>query len=113
MNLIKQPFEMITKIHNMKVIVKKILIDSPKARDNDDLLRLKVWATQNPSLRNANYLFMDFADDLLKESYADAESIRRTRQKLQEKHPELRGDKYIARLKAEIEMRAEMPKLQL
>lgn len=99
---------MIRKIHNIKETVRRILINHPETRDDDHLLYLKVWAEQNPQLRTPSTTFYGFAQDFLAERYADTESIRRTRQKLQEQHPELRGKKYRARMAASFTMQNEM-----
>lgn len=99
---------MINKIKNIKDTVRRILMNHPETRDDDNLLYLKVWAEQNPALRYPNTSFYGFAEDFLAERYADTESIRRTRQKLQEQHPELRGRKYRARQAASFTMQKEM-----
>lgn len=99
---------MIAKIKNITGTVRRILINHPETRDDDHLLYLKVWAEQNPQLRTPSTTFYGFAQDFLAERYADTESIRRTRQKLQEQHPELRGKKYRARMAASLTMQKEM-----
>ena len=99
---------MINKIKNIKDTVRRILINHPETRDDDRLLCLKVWAEQNPNLRSPYTSFYGFAQDFLSEKYADTESIRRTRQKLQNQHPELRGRNYMARQAASLTMQKEM-----
>lgn len=79
--------------------VKDILIQYPESRDSDELLQLKVWARQYPQLRSKTYRYWDWAILFRDKKLASAESIRRSRQKLQEKHPELRGDVYYERHK--------------
>lgn len=66
-------------------------------QDSDELLTLKVWAEQNPKLRNKEYPFMNFAINFKEGAYHKTESIRRSRQKLQEEFPNLRGKTYKAR----------------
>lgn len=90
---------LVKKIKNLTPVVKHCLEQSPKARDNDKLLILKIWAHQNPKLRDEQYTFMKFAECFLNNEYSDTESIRRTRQKLQAEHPELRGENYKRRHK--------------
>jgi len=99
---------MINKIKNIKDTVRRILMNHPETRDDDNLLYLKVWAEQNPTLRSPSTSFYGFAEDFLAERYADTESIRRTRQKRQEQPPELRGKKYRARMAASLTMQKEM-----
>ena len=88
---------MIRRIKSIKNIVKKILTEEFDARDNDRLLICKVWAEQDPEIRIKNYSFVHFAKKYIKGEFADTESIRRIRQKLQEQHPELRGHSYWKR----------------
>ena len=81
----------------IKDIVAHILTHEPETRDNDHLLQLKVWSEQLPKLRNKNTSFWDFALIYKDGKLASSESIRRCRQKLQELHPHLRGEKYKER----------------
>lgn len=88
---------MIQKIKHMRDKVKEILLNKPKTRDNDFLLILKVWAEQNPELRDINYSFVQFAIDFRDGKYAHPETIRRNRPYLQNKYPELRGKLWYER----------------
>lgn len=88
---------MIRKIESISILVKKILMQYPDTRDSDRLLILKVWSHQNNHLRNRTYTFYSFALDFLNGHYADTESIRRSRQKIQELNPGLRGKGYLKR----------------
>jgi len=96
---------MFREIKSVKDVVERLLFEQPATRDNDRLLMFKVWAEQNPSLRNPFYRLFKFADDFIKGRYYDPESIRRSRQKAQEKYPELRGEKYWERHKEEVVVR--------
>ena len=87
------------EILKVSVIVKELLIKEPQTRDNDELLTLKVWAKQNPKLRFNTYSFVDFAKGFLDNKYFKTESIRRSRQKLQQEIPSLRGEFYGVRQK--------------
>ena len=87
----------IKKIKKIEPIVKKCLKQVPIARDNDTILILKIWAYQNPKLREPNYPFVNFAALLIDEQYVSSETITRCRRKLQEKYPELRGEKWYKR----------------
>lgn len=100
---------MLNKIDNMKDLVTQFLQNYPETRDNDRLLMLKVWAHECPNLRNSDTSFKGgFAEPFLGGSFADPESIRRTRQKVQEANPFLRGRKYVDRKKHAETVRQEM-----
>ena len=58
---------------------------------------LKVWSTQDKRTMKKDFTFWDFAVSFKSGIYAKPESIRRTRQKLQEENPDLRGKKYELR----------------
>jgi hypothetical protein len=98
----------IKKIKKLEVIVEKLLLNYPDTRDNDKLLILKVWAYQNPNLRSNDFTFLNFATSYLDGRYADTESITRARRKLQEKNPNLRGEKWYSRHEEEIKVRKEI-----
>lgn len=100
----------IKKIKKLEVIVEKLLIHQPQTRDNDKLLILKVWAYQNPQLRDSNYSFTNFAVNYLNGLYADSESITRARRKLQENNPHLRGEKWYERHQEAEEVRKQIVK---
>ena len=100
---------MINKIKNVKNLVKDILIEHPRTRDNDKLLIFKVWGVQNPAINSNEYLLYSFAKEFITgNTYTDPETIRRTRQKLQEKHSNLRGRSYGNRHCVSAQMRKEI-----
>jgi len=103
---------MIQKIISIKDTVIKILRNHPETRDNDRLLIVKVWCEQNHQLRNSAYEFMSFGIDFIAGKYADTESIRRSRQKIQEQNPELRGTKYSQRQQEEVNVRKNIGRLK-
>ena len=76
---------------SVKDLVKAILTQFPKTRDNDKLLILKVWAYKKPELRNKAFTFVEFSQLWLADEFPPTESIRRVRQKMQEEYPHLRG----------------------
>jgi hypothetical protein len=102
---------MLNKIYNIKDVVYSLLLNWPEMRDNDRQLMLNVWGKQDAALIDRS--FKDFASDFKRGKYADPESIRRTRQKLQEVHPELRGRTYAARTGLMLQMRDIMPKMKI
>ena len=92
--------EMIQKIKNKKFVVKDILTRYPKARDNDSLLLAHVWVYQCGGKVYAEDITMwDFMMDFIDKRFAEVEPITRCRRKLQEKHPELRGELWDKRHK--------------
>ena len=88
--------------------VKHILLTDAEARESDKMLILKVWAEQNPKLRNKDMRFLDFAKEFLKGNYADTESIRRSAQKLRAEFPELRGSNYKERQKHQAKVKEDL-----
>ena len=102
---------MISKIYNIKDIVYHLMLNYPEMRDNDRQLMLNVWDRQDGELVTKS--FKEFAGDFKKGKYADPESIRRTRQKLQELHPALRGRTYSQRQGEMLQMKEIMPKLNI
>lgn len=103
---------MVKKIESISDTVRVVLMVIPETRDNDKLLMVHVWYRQNERLSDTT--FRKFAVDFVEGRYADTESIRRSRQKLQELYPELRGEKYKARQEEEEpDMRENMPRMEL
>ena len=102
------------RIRTIQKLVEHLLIEFPETRDNDRLLMFKVWAEQNPKIRTEEYLLWDFAKEFIEHSkFSDPETIRRTRQKIQEKNSNLRGSSYGNRHCLSAQMRKEInnPKL--
>lgn len=85
----------------MKTIdrIKTILERDARMRDNDELLIAFVWYYEIPEDRRQSMSAWDFLAGYSKRKFTSAESIRRCRAKLQEMHPELRGDNYDKRHK--------------
>lgn len=85
------------KLVRVKPTVLRLLKEEPGTRDSDELLILKVWAIQNPELRKKDFPFRTFAEAWLDGRLANAESIRRSRAKIQEDTESLRGKSYKPR----------------
>jgi hypothetical protein len=84
------------KLPTTKELVKNLLIQFPKLRDNDNKLIIKTWSKEASIKKLTDKdLIKLFNDGKL----SSAESIRRCRQKLQADHEELRGDNYELRHK--------------
>jgi len=77
---------------NIKCRVMGILIDFPETKDNDRLLFRIFWSRESNAKTQEEFL-----ENLLNGKLTHPESIRRTRQRLQEKHPNLRGESWIIR----------------
>lgn len=74
-------------------LVKEVLENFPATRNSDDLLYIKVCECINPIVIN-----LSFKDMLLKRKEWQIpafESVRRTRQKVQAKNPELAGNSTV------------------
>lgn len=80
-------------------LVARILREDPKSRDDDFLLILRVWIVQLATLATVEVkkTLRVLLDAYRKKIISSTETIRRSRQKLQEENPELRGEKYWAR----------------
>lgn len=76
-------------------LVKKILKDSEKARDNDPFIQALIWNKECDAL-NINTR-KEFINAYYKGRISDPNSIYRARRKIQELYPELRGLKYDER----------------
>lgn len=86
---------MITVTQNLKEVVHYYLAKYPKLRDSDEHLVAIIWHNQiskNKDLSVVQFLKL-YADGCL----TNSDSITRMRRKLQEHHPELRGDLWIQR----------------
>jgi hypothetical protein len=84
------------KLHNKDVII-DLLTNKEHLRDNDQALIANIWwrelVTQGKDKSTAFEMLKVFSEGKL----SNPESIRRSRQKIQEEQPELRGKSYRAR----------------
>jgi len=104
---------MLTQINNVHQAVKNILLEFPETRDNDRLLLLKVWAMQEPKLRDPNFPFrIGFGVPFVSGKFVDPESVRRARQRIQEELPHLRGEAYKGRQKQADKIRKEFSRYE-
>ena len=95
----------ITKVSE---IVEQVLIDHPETRESDEMLILKVWAFQNPEIRSKSFSFIDFSHGFLRKKFHSTESIRRSRQKIQEIRADLRGLNYKNRKTHQAEIKRQL-----
>lgn len=96
-----------TSISGIKDLVLLILRKREEARSSDRVLFYLFYKTYYAAYRNKELDDMSVKDFLLDHHAPSIESIRRTRQKIQATHPELRATKIIqeARAEAQEEMR--------
>lgn len=98
---------------NAKEIVSHCLIKYPDLRDDDNRLMATIWSKQcGGTSAVANYSAFEFLKLFASGKLLSPESIRRTRQKLQEVNPELRGASYSARHEKEAEVREYVKKFK-
>lgn len=76
--------------------IKHLLHEDPKLRDSDKLLQWRIWAQQG-HVMNGSLSFESFMNHHL----ISSETIRRTRQKVQENFPDLRSSERIQKFKDE------------
>ncbi len=81
--------------------VRRILTEYPLTRDHDKLLTIKYWMFEL-GLKHNKYLktfeFMEFCKLYSTGKLTDAQTITRARRQIQMKEPQLRGEKYKARM---------------
>jgi hypothetical protein len=84
------------KIKELKIIVHELLLKDKRYRDNDRMLCCRIWANQIGEEKIKSITAYDFLCYYSREDsfLYSTESICRIRRILQEKHPELRGEKY-------------------
>jgi hypothetical protein len=86
--------------------VKSILLNHPKTRDCDELLLVKIWISENDSIRDETFYY--FATLFASGKLTSPESVRRTRAKLQQEFPELRGKLYEERHRRTEEIKSQL-----
>lgn len=85
------------RIKNLYPRVRKIMVDTPEARNNDGLLTALVDIQLNPLVAELPY--KEVMANRAAFGLPPCESIRRSRQKAQETTPGLASDKKIAKLR--------------
>ena len=82
-----------------KETIKKILLDKPHLRDNDNKLIAAYWFRElkNKNVNVEEITALDFLHRYADNKLTNAETIRRMRAKLQEEYPEVRGRAYAIR----------------
>lgn len=87
-------------MNQIKIIVHRLLEEQPALRDNDNLLMSKIWKKQSN--------IFNFFDRFESGRLHSPESIRRSRQKVQEEFPHLRGELYEARQKYQAKLKEQL-----
>ena len=90
----------VQKLKNISKIVKQILVEDERAREDDAYLIFLVVQKVNPEM--AGSMFRDVMFNA-KNKGISFESIRRCRQKVQEQNPELRPKEKILKARTETE----------
>tara|TARA_R110000824_G_scaffold132636_3_gene295212 strand:+ start:1171 stop:1485 length:315 start_codon:yes stop_codon:yes gene_type:complete len=85
--------------HTYTKIVRQLLMTKPLMRDNDNSLIANVWSQElkKKGFDIAAKPTIEFFIEFSKNKLACAETIRRTRAKLQQERPDLRGKNYKIR----------------
>lgn len=86
------------KMLKIKPTVVNILQNNPATKDDDILLLFVFWERE---VGGSFYSYEQFKSFLMQGKLAIPDTITRTRRKLQADHPELRGELYELRKKAE------------
>ncbi len=87
-------------MNKIKKIVQRLLEQQPALRDNDNALMVTIWKGETSVID----FFYSFENGYL----TSPETIRRSRQKLQQENVELRGLSYEARQKLQIKIKSEL-----
>lgn len=89
------------ELTNTSAIVMDILTHYPIARDSDTYLYLRVVKKLNPDCLNKS--FVDVISNLSELGLPCFETVRRSRQKIQQDHPALRGSEKYEKFRADNE----------
>ena len=92
-----------------KDTIRKILLEKPHLRDNDNKLLANVWYQSVTPLQEE---WLDFLALIANGELPSSESIMRCRRKLQELNPELRGELWDKRHKMQIQVKQELKDME-
>ncbi len=85
------------KIKRIAPKVKELLKEKPHLRDSDNKLIASIWWIELGGQVVSDLSGMDVLNRLSEGQLTSPESIRRSRQKIQEENPHLRGESYKVR----------------
>ncbi|MEC7753837.1 MAG: hypothetical protein VYB44_07390 [Bacteroidota bacterium] len=77
--------------------VERLLKAKPHLRDSDDKLIANIWYNDAGICENNNMTAVEFLNLVADGRLTNPETIRRSRQQLQEQNPGLRGESYVER----------------
>ena len=107
--LLKNTDLVLNRFNRMKLIkdvVIELLQKDHRYRDDDNKLLARIWYNESLKLGCSGHLhFLKLLSD---GKLTSPESIRRSRQKIQQEHPELRGKKYQLRQQEAEEFKKEL-----
>ena len=98
--------ELTMKVKKYESHVSRILMNNSKSRDCDYILYAFILLVYGIDI--STLTAKDFLKGLSTKVYPSFEGVGRCRRKLQEKHKELRGTKWLARHKEEEEVKQEL-----
>ena len=90
------------KLYQTKALVKQVLEENEKARNSDNELYIQVCLILNPLAFTVP--FAEVISNLDRYGLPPFETVRRTRQKIQSEHPELRPCDEVALFRADNEI---------
>jgi len=99
---------MITKIKKIQPAIHHMLSAYPETRDSDELLMIKIWEKESTYFNTIFQTSDQFATALIQGKHSNPETIRRSRQKIQQKNPKLRGKAYAKRHKLAKDVKKEI-----
>lgn len=83
-----------SKLQDLKRLIKNLLINMPNSRDYDKVLLTLVWEFELHNLEKSNCTAMEFFDLYSLHKVSNVDSVSRIKRKIQEEIPELRGEKW-------------------
>ena len=98
------------KNKNILEMVRRILQKHPQSQDSDNDLLARIWYSEFLSYGVVKETATTFCKLLVEGKLSNPESIRRTRQRIQQIHPLLRGYTYNDRQKKSYKIRKEYNK---
>ncbi len=96
---------MIHQIKNLKSKITKLLTDVPRLRDSDTKLIATIWYSQLSKETVKTMTAFDFLQAFASGMLSNPEACRRSRQKVQEQNPALRGQSYKERKKTGVKIK--------
>jgi hypothetical protein len=99
---------MVNLTKNISDTVRSILEKDPRTRDNDPLLISIIWWREIPPDKRDLMYTREFLRLFSEAKLTNSETIRRTRQKLQEENKSLRGVHYKDRLEKVVQIQTQI-----